>query len=62
MSVILFCMNSFLIHLLRGLREAVLSGNAEQYAREFFQNYYKYDGKGIPEWIKHAMVECGVKL
>lgn len=39
---------SFLIHMLRGLRNAVLEGTAEEYSTKFFHNYYRDDPKGIP--------------
>ena len=38
----------YLIHLLRGLRQAVLEERAEQYAVEFFTNYYRDDSNGVP--------------
>lgn len=39
---------SYLIHLLRGLRQAVLEERAEEYARDFFVNYYRDDPNGVP--------------
>lgn len=39
---------SYLIHLLRGLRTAVIEERAEKFAIDFFTNYYKDDKSGIP--------------
>mmetsp|Transcript_18046 Transcript_18046/g.17231 ORF Transcript_18046/g.17231 Transcript_18046/m.17231 type:complete len:196 (+) Transcript_18046:649-1236(+) len=52
----------FLIHLLRGLRESVLEGTCEEYARDFFINYYRDEKEGVPVWIKNALKECNIKL
>ena len=48
----------YLIHLLRGLREAVINDTAEAYAIDFFTNYFSQEENGIPQWIRRAMVEC----
>jgi hypothetical protein len=48
--------------LLRGLRQAVLEERTEQYAKEFFHNYYRDEASGIPVWIRNAMKEAGVGL
>lgn len=52
----------YLIHLLRGLREAVMSDTTESYSVDFFTNYYKDDPKGIPQWIRNACNECEITL
>ena len=52
----------FLIHMLRGLREAVLNDTAEAYAIDFFTNYYSNDENGIPAWIRNALRECDITL
>lgn len=56
----------FLIHLLRGLRESVLKGTTEEYAKDFFVNYFSEEtnetkGK-VPEWIVNAMKDAGIDL
>jgi len=38
----------YLIHLLRGLRTAVLNDAAEAYAVEFFSCYFKDEEGGVP--------------
>ena len=38
----------YLIHLLRGLREAVLNDTAEAYSIDFFTNYFSEDPNGVP--------------
>jgi len=53
---------SYLIHLLRGLRTAVLEDHAEKYAKDFFINYYRDDKNGVPQWIKNALAECKITL
>ena len=52
----------FLIHMLRGLREAVLEDRAEEYAIDFFTNYFRDDKDGVPSWIKEALAECNISL
>jgi hypothetical protein len=44
--------------LLRGLRQAVLDGNAEQFSKDFFINYYRDEKDGVPKWIISALKEC----
>ena len=51
-----------MIHLLRGLREAVLNETAEAYAISFFTNYYRDSEGGVPVWIKNALAECQITL
>ena len=52
----------FLIQMLRDLSQAVLEDRAEQFAIEFFTNYFKNDKDGVPTWIKNALKECGITL
>ena len=52
----------YLIHLLRGLREAVFDETVEPYARDFFVNYFKDEQDGVPQWIHNALKECDIKL
>lgn len=52
----------FLIHMLRDLRRAVEEGRTEEFAVDFFKNYYKHEKEGVPQWIKNALAECGIKL
>jgi hypothetical protein len=44
------------------LRQAVFEDRAGAYAREFFNNYYRDDKNGVPQWIRNAMVECKISL
>jgi hypothetical protein len=44
------------------LRTAVLEDRAEQYSKDFFNNYYRDDKNGVPQWIKNAMKECKIEL
>lgn len=50
----------FLIHLLRGLRQAVIEDRVESYARDFFINWFEQEG--VPDWVKNAMAECNISL
>ena len=50
----------FLIHLLRGLRQAVIEDKVESYARDFFVNWFAQDG--VPNWVKNALAECNISL
>ena len=52
----------YLIHLLRGLREAVINETAGTYAIDFFTNYYSTEEEGVPGWIKRALKECDIEL
>jgi queuine tRNA-ribosyltransferase len=52
----------FLIHLLRGLRQAVFDGIVEHYSRDFFVNYFRDEADGVPTWIKNALIECRITL
>jgi len=52
----------YLIHLLRGLREAVIDGSAEKYSKEFFINYFRDEDGGVPTWVKNALKECQITL
>lgn len=52
----------FLIHLLRGLREAVLEDRTEEYAVDFFTNYFKNEETGIPAWVKEALKTCDIEI
>jgi len=40
----------------------VIEERAEEYAREFFRNYYREEKDGIPKWIRNAMAECKIEL
>jgi len=48
----------FLIHMLRDLRDAVLEERVEEFASNFFTEYFKNEKDGIPKWIKNALMEC----
>ena len=52
----------YLIHLLRGLRTAVINETAEAYAIDFFTNYYRDAPEGVPGWIRNALAECQISL
>ena len=52
----------YLIHLLRGLREAVFNDTVEAYAVSFFTNYFRNNKDGVPIWIKNALQECQITL
>jgi queuine/archaeosine tRNA-ribosyltransferase len=52
----------FLIHLLRGLRQAILDDKAADYSRQFFIDYYRDAEGGIPDWIKNALAEVNIPI
>jgi queuine tRNA-ribosyltransferase len=58
----------FLIHLMRGLRESILNDTVQDYARNFFVNYFSPEGEDsenaaeIPEWVINACKECNIDL
>jgi len=54
---------------MRGLRESILNDTTEEYARNFFVNYFSPESEGdsdnvseVPEWVKSACVEVGIDL
>ena len=40
----------------------MLEGTAEQYAKDFFKNYYRDAPEGVPKWINNALRECHIEL
>lgn len=52
----------YLIHLLRGLRQAIIEDRAEAYARKFFSDYFKNEEGGVPQWVHNALKEHKITL
>lgn len=50
----------FLIHNLRNLRQSIIEGNTEEFAKSFFTNYYR--DTEVPNWITNALNHCEIKL
>ena len=48
----------FLIQNLRELRQAIIDETVETFASQFFENYFKYDKEGVPQWIRDALKHC----
>ena len=40
----------------------MLNNRAEEYAIDFFTNYFRDDKEGVPTWIKEALAECNISL
>jgi hypothetical protein len=40
----------------------VLDGNAEDYSKDFFKNYFRDAPEGVPVWITEALAHCKISL
>lgn len=52
----------FLIHMLRGLRDAILDDRVEPFVREFYTCLFKYEEGGVPQWIHNALAVHDITL
>ena len=52
----------YLIQTLRELRQAIIEEKTEDFATDFFRNYFRDEEKGVPVWIQNALKHCDIQI
>jgi hypothetical protein len=51
-----------LLDILREFRQAIIDETAEEYLKQFINEYYSKEEEGVPAWVKDACKAGGIEL